>query len=171
MHISTLEEYGVRCALQLANHFEEGPVSASTIAEQEGLSVEYVSKIMYLFRKAGLVSASRGNQGGFYLSAKPHQVSIQSLFSAVGRPRNHQKDFCSQYKGQNEVCVHSKGCSIRPVWATISDYFHEVLGELTLHDLLVKEQDSKNNMRSIAREKAEQLKNKFKTIRDKDSED
>ncbi len=37
MHILALEEYGLRCLLQVALHDAEGPVSAQAIARAEGM--------------------------------------------------------------------------------------------------------------------------------------
>src|SRR5205823_5937207 len=75
MHISAVEEYGLRCALQLASQPEGSVLAASQVAEREGISVQYASKILHLFRKAGLVSASRGMQGGFRLVRAADEIS------------------------------------------------------------------------------------------------
>jgi len=48
MNVTALEEYGLRCAVQLASLPEGTTLSAPEIAEREGLSIEYVSKFMLL---------------------------------------------------------------------------------------------------------------------------
>jgi len=83
MRISTIEEYGLRCALQLGRvyFFKEQHLAATEIAKREGISVRYVSKIMYLLRKAKLATAVRGTTGGFLLSKAPDQIA--SIFRNV----------------------------------------------------------------------------------------
>jgi len=140
MHISALEEYGIRCALQLAKSHESGALAASRIARLEGLSVEYVSKIMHLFRKSGLVLAARGNQGGFYLAQQPTEISLQAVFDSLDSTRKDKiENFCDQFPGQQSVCTHSGECALRPVWQLLSSYFNQILSALTLQDLMGRE--------------------------------
>ena len=156
MQLSALEEYGVRCALQLARTYSEGPLSASKVAEKEGLSVEYVSKIMHLFKKSGLVAAARGNQGGFYLTEAPSDIPLKRLLDGI-RPqsaRESTSEFCNHYTGQGQSCVHIGECALRPVWGLLGSYFDEVLKNLTLQDLLGREVDSEKVVRTLAAEKA-----------------
>lgn len=154
MQISALEEYGVRCALQLAKHHAQGSLPASKIAEAEGLSVEYVGKIMHLFRKSGLVLASRGNQGGFYLADAPEHVSVHRVFEAMRSPKDNSTQFCERFSGQHEMCRHTGACSLRPVWKVLSGYFDDVLKSLTLADLARREDDATRRVSMVAAQKA-----------------
>lgn len=158
MQITALEEYGIRCAYQLAKHHHDGPLAASRIAELEGLSVEYVSKIMHLFRKGGLVLASRGNQGGFYLAKNPELTYLDEVFSHLRSKKEMNESFCEKFPGQQTVCNHSGSCSIRPVWNVLSGYFNEILGSLTLNDILSREEDIEKHIKSIASKKANDIK-------------
>lgn len=159
MHISAVEEYGLRCALQLASLGESSVLAASQIAEREGISVQYASKIMHLFRKAGLVSASRGMQGGFRLVKPAGEISLRSVFAAL---RSEEKSgFCTQYKGLQEECVHMKDCSVRPVWDVLSSFFDSVLDQLTLSDLARNEGESRRRIETFARGEAERVRNRL----------
>jgi Rrf2 family transcriptional regulator, iron-sulfur cluster assembly transcription factor len=158
MHISAVEEYGLRCALQLSSLKEGAVLAASQIAEREGISVQYASKIMHLFRKAGLVVASRGMQGGFRLVRPAQEVSLRAVFSSL---REERSGFCSQYKGLQEECVHLRDCSVRPVWKVLSSYFDSVLDQLTLADLASSEAESRERIESFAREEAERVRSRL----------
>jgi Rrf2 family protein len=159
MHISAVEEYGLRCALQLASLQPGSVLAASQIAEREGISVQYASKIMHLFRKAGLVAASRGMQGGFWLKNPAAEVSVKAVFVAL---RGEEKSgFCDQYKGLQVECVHLKDCSVRPVWDVLSSYFDSVLDHLTLADLTHTESASRNRIENLAKIQAERLRERL----------
>ncbi|PIR23824.1 MAG: hypothetical protein COV44_00820 [Deltaproteobacteria bacterium CG11_big_fil_rev_8_21_14_0_20_45_16] len=136
MNISSHEEYGLRCALQLARHFGHGPLSASKIAEREGISVEYVSKFMHLFRKSGMVSSLRGTQGGFELSKEPEELKLKEILGALEVHTCDGSSFCQQFAGQREVCANFQECSIRPVWSMITFHLEKILESLSLADLL-----------------------------------
>lgn len=159
MHISAVEEYGLRCALQLASLPDGSLLAASQIAEREGISVQYASKILHLFRKAGLVSASRGMQGGFRLSRPAAETSIQAVFSAF---REEKEDgFCSQFRGQQAECVHLKECSVRPVFDVLTSYFDSVLEHLTLADLARTEAETRTRVEAFAEAEAERLRQRL----------
>jgi Rrf2 family transcriptional regulator, iron-sulfur cluster assembly transcription factor len=155
MHISAVEEYGLRCALQLASLEEGALLAASQVAEREGISVQYASKIMHLFRKAGLVEAVRGKQGGFRLAKAPGAVTLKSVFSAVKEEKT--AGFCNQYKGLQDECVHIQECSVRPVWNVLTTYFDAVLDQLTLRDLAQSEAHSRQRIEKFAMGEAERI--------------
>ena len=154
MYISPFEEYGVRCAVQLARVAPEAHLSASRVAELEGISVEYVSKIMYVFRQAKLVKAVRGVQGGFQLARRPQEISVKQVVDSLHLKRKIDEDFCKQYTGQLEECIHLKSCSIRPVWLILSVYLGELLNELTLGDFLSPEDAMIAKVRRLGAENA-----------------
>ena len=162
MHISAVEEYGLRCALQLASLSEKELLAASQIAEREGISVQYASKIMHLFRKAGLVEATRGMQGGFRLSKVPQEIPLREVFAAVREDKS--TEFCSQYKGQQNECVHMSNCSVRPVWHVLSGYFDSVLEKISLEDLRRGEMESKKRIEVFAQAEALRMQKKFSEV-------
>ncbi len=159
MHISAVEEYGLRCALQLASLPEGSLLAASQIAEREGISVQYASKILHLFRKAGLVAASRGMTGGFRLVRPAGQISLKAVFGAF---REEKTDHCGQFRGLQEECVHLKECSVRPVFNVLAGYFDSVLAHLTLADLARSESDARARVEEFARSEAGRLRERFR---------
>ena len=59
MHLSSTEEYGLRCLLQVARHTENEPHRIRDIAAAEGLSREYTAKLMGVLREGRLVCSTR----------------------------------------------------------------------------------------------------------------
>ena len=53
MRLSSQEEYGLRCLLRLARKEAREPVSIQEIADGEGMTPEYVAKLMRVLREAG----------------------------------------------------------------------------------------------------------------------
>ncbi len=162
MHISSLEEYGVRCALQLARNNEKGPLSASKIAEAEGISVEYVSKIMHLFRKTGLIQSVRGIQGGFTLNNAPKNITLKNVFDSLAGKKSIG-DFCNHYSGHQNQCVHTEDCTVRPIWSLISTYFNSFLSGLSLHDLELNENQIESKIVNLAQMKSNTLRDQVQT--------
>ncbi len=178
MHISPSEEFGIRCLLTLAKSQHSQKVlqsadntkaiksayslSASKVAEKEGLSIEYVSKLLFYFRKAGIVQASRGAHGGFFLARSPGEISLKDAFEAVSADtRRVETNFCNHFSGQQKECVHLDECCVRPVWAVLSAYFDDVLKHITLADLLDDEKSVRKKMKLFAQSSARELDHLF----------
>lgn len=152
MNISSHEEYGLRCLLRLAKSERERPVSASRIAEHEGISVEYVSKFMHLFRKAELVESVRGMQGGFRLAREASEISLHEVVKALSPQRATAKEFCQQFAGQNEHCANISDCSLRPLWSTITSVFERVIAQLRLSDFMASESQVQARVNEVFRQ-------------------
>lgn len=138
MKISAVEEYGLRCLLQLARTAAEQPlVSAEEIAIREGLSVAYVEKILSQLRKAGLVKSVRGMYGGYQLSRPADDIRVGDLVRGVDG--DFFTDICQHFSGNQNACVHMGSCSVRPVWLMVARHVYRILDHLTLADLLKEE--------------------------------
>ena len=136
MHISALEEYGVRCILELARNYEKKQLPASEIAKSEGLSIEYVSKILHLFRKTGLITATRGINGGFTLIRSPEKVFLKEVFECLNKTQDDSSDWCAKRKKKSVKCTHGAECSVRPVWTLINTYLDNILSSISLDELV-----------------------------------
>ena len=137
MKISALEEYGLRCLLQLAKAPDNQLISADEIALKEGLSTAYVEKILSQLRRSHLVKSVRGTKGGYKLIRKPNQISIGDYIRVVDG--NFFAEMCQHFPGKETECTHTGHCSIRPVWLMVARQVYRVLDRLTLADLLVEE--------------------------------
>lgn len=135
MRISSLEEYGLRCMLALARQGTQGQLSISDIADLEGLSVPYASKLLAILRKSGLVTAVRGRSGGFCITREPHQINLLEVMTALGGPLI-DPDHCVRFKGQLDACVHSDNCSVHHVLDSLALYISDILSRTTLDDLI-----------------------------------
>ncbi|MFC1763496.1 RrF2 family transcriptional regulator, partial [Planctomycetota bacterium] len=54
MRISTRTGYGIRAMIELAAHYEQGPLQLRIIAERQGISVKYLEQIMVILRSGSL---------------------------------------------------------------------------------------------------------------------
>jgi Rrf2 family iron-sulfur cluster assembly transcriptional regulator len=135
MRITAVEEYGLRCLLALARKGPDGQLSISEIAELEGLSVPYASKLLAILRRAGLVLAARGRGGGFTIARNAEQVTLYEVLTLLGGPLidpNH----CQKHTGQLEQCVHIENCSVHDILGGLAGYVQEFLSRTTLADLV-----------------------------------
>jgi Rrf2 family protein len=135
MRVSALEEYGLRCLVTLAREGLEGQLSIAEIAEREGLSFPYASKLLAILRKEGLVTAERGRGGGFSIARSPEEINLYQVITALGGPII-DPDHCAKYSGQKDECVHLDQCSVHQILGGLAGYIQEFLTRATLADLL-----------------------------------
>ncbi|MBU1699481.1 MAG: Rrf2 family transcriptional regulator [Candidatus Eisenbacteria bacterium] len=135
MKITSLEEYGLRCMVQLARHSDREPLTIAEIAQEEGLSLPYVGKLMNLLRQEGLVMSVRGRAGGYILPRPADQITLDTVITALGGDL-FDKDHCGRHPAGHDVCVHSGDCSIRSVWSTMHRIINDTLKKTSLSDLV-----------------------------------
>ena len=130
MKLSSQEEYGLRCLLQIARAGEGVSLTIAEVSDREGISAPNVAKIMRLLRRAELVRSTRGKAGGYSLARPASEVRVLDVVSALGG-----KLFDASF------CDNTSDCSIRPVLRHLQAAVDAALGELTLQSLLASEHE------------------------------
>ncbi|RMD83450.1 MAG: Rrf2 family transcriptional regulator [Candidatus Dadabacteria bacterium] len=143
MHLSAQEEYGLRCLARLARHEGDEPVRIQDIAEAEGLSPEYVAKLMRILRNGGIVTSTRGAAGGYHLGRPASEITLWEAIEVLGGPFFHDS-FCQSHPGALRDCVHTTNCAIRATWRTISSLLKAALSAITVEDLKREEESTLN---------------------------
>jgi len=142
MRITAVEEYGLRCLLALASKGAGEQLSITEIAEAEGLSVPYASKLLSLLRKAGLVSAVRGRSGGFMITRPLEEITLYEVLTSLGGPLI-DPEHCAKHSGQRDQCIHFNNCSVHDVLGGLAGYVQAFLTRTTLADLAAGQADTR----------------------------
>jgi len=149
MKITKLEEYGLRCLLQVAGAGDRASVTILEVAKAENISIDYAAKLLTILRRLKLIKSIRGAKGGYSLARPAEDISLGEVLKALGG-FGLGKDPCkSSFPGVMASCPHRKECGIRPIWITIAKYVSAALDQLTLADLIKKE----SSIRKLAEEK------------------
>ena len=138
MKLSSQEEYGLRCLLRIGARGEGGTLTIPEISRAEGISPEYVAKLMRVLRRGGLVKSARGAAGGYTLARPADQITIGEALYPLGG-RLFEADFCDRHSGVESLCTHSIDCSLRSLWRALQNAVDQVLTNTTLKDLLCSE--------------------------------
>jgi Rrf2 family protein len=144
MKITSQEEYGLRCLVQIArqrmDEDPDQPLPISEIARAEGISVEYAGKLLSLLRQGELVRSVRGKHGGYVLNRDAAGITLLDVVTALSGPI-FRNDTCSRFSGQAQDCVHIDNCGMRPVWAALSSIIGSLLDSITIADLCREEHE------------------------------
>jgi Rrf2 family protein len=150
MKLSAQEEYGLRCLLRLGAQGDGGSLTIPEISRTEGISPEYVAKLMRIMRQGGLVTSARGAAGGYTLSRPAQQITTGEALTVLGG-RLFEPDFCERHAGAESLCTHSIDCSLRSLWQALQNAVDQVLTRTTLKDLLCTEPQMVSLMTDLAR--------------------
>ncbi len=81
MRVSRRALYGLRAMLGLVG---AGVVPVVALAQEEGIPVAFLEKILLDLRRAGLIASVRGAQGGYFLALSASSVCVAEIFEALG---------------------------------------------------------------------------------------
>jgi Rrf2 family transcriptional regulator, iron-sulfur cluster assembly transcription factor len=135
MKLSTRSRYGTRLLLDMARHYEEGPVQLGAIAGREGIPVKYLEQIIIPLKKAKYVESIRGARGGHRLARSPDSITVGEIVSLL--ERGFKLTNCV---GDAKSCSRSESCATRAVWQEATEAMLDRLHKFTLSDLLKRDQ-------------------------------
>ena len=86
------------------------------------------------------VDSARGQTGGYKLTKPPNEIIVNDVMIILGG-KLYESNFCDLHAGTENICTNSIDCSIRSLWRTIQRMIDDVLIQISLQDLLGKEEE------------------------------
>lgn len=142
----------MRILLRIASCKDKDGMSIPQLSEAEGLSSHYIAKLTRLLRMEGFINSTPGNKGGYILAKPASQINIQDVLEALGGVM-FDKKFCQLHAGSMKLCTNSVDCSARSLWQMVQYTVDRLLAQITLHDLVNTEQDSRGILNMILENK------------------
>ena len=129
LKISRLTDYGT---VVLA-HLAADPTalrSAADVAAATGIGLPTVSKLFKTLGRAGLVTSTRGMNGGYRLSRDPRRISAASVIDALEGPVS-----ITECSAADKHCDFEGVCTVSGAWQRINSGIRRALEEVSLIDL------------------------------------
>lgn len=138
MQLPMKAHYATLAMLVLADrHVSREVLPARQIAEEQSIPLQFLTQILQQLRSAGLVSSTRGANGGFFLQRSPERITLSEVIDAVC-PANPQSPVDSTASMMSDV-VHE-------VWQELQAQQRATLARLTLAELLARCRDASRVM-------------------------
>ena len=115
MRLSSMADYAVVTMSAAARQCGGARVSAQQLADETGLPVPTVQKLVSKLSAAGLLKAVRGAGGGLKLARPAAAISLADIVEAVEGPIALAP--CSEH-GRHD-CTLEQACTVRPHWPVI----------------------------------------------------
>ena len=92
MKISKTTTYAILAVAYVAKHSKNGLVSISTIANEYGISMVYLTKVTKFLVQADILRSKRGPRGGHSLSRPASEISLLEIIEAIDGPLDMTRD-------------------------------------------------------------------------------
>jgi Rrf2 family iron-sulfur cluster assembly transcriptional regulator len=116
--------------LDLALHYEDGPITLADISRRQGISLSYLEQLFSRLRKKGLVVSARGPGGGYRLSREASDIAVADVVTAIDEKVDATR--C----GGLANCQDDEPCLTHELWTDLSERIYDFLSGITLADLV-----------------------------------
>lgn len=130
--LSQRTRYAIRALLHLGDHYGEGPIQLSEIAEKQNIPGKFLTVILSEMKRAGFVDTMRGKEGGYWLSRPPTEITYGDIVRATRGSLALVPCAARLAYAPCENCVDEEGCRLRAVMLTVRDETANILDRLSL---------------------------------------
>jgi Rrf2 family protein len=123
VRITAKTDYALRACAHLAAVTPGARAKADEIARAEGVPLEFLENILRTLRRAGVVEAQRGSEGGYRLARPAGEIAVVDVVRAVDSPITEPN------------VAAAAGDGVGAVWRALDGTVESLLGALTLADV------------------------------------
>ena len=137
MLISTKGRYAMCVMLDLAEHYQEGPVALKDISSRQNISKKYLEQIVALLNRPEILKTVRGAQGGYMLAKSPDKYTVADVLRLSERslaPVQNLEDPTD--------AAAASDAQLLPIWQGLYDVVNGYLEGITLQSILDRRMES-----------------------------
>lgn len=131
MKISTNSRYAVRFLSRVAQRKDER-VTATAIAEAEGISEKLLERIAAKLVREGFVISGKGIRGGYVLARPAESITITEVLRAMETP--YLPHHCINDPENN--CKMAENCNMLCLWENIDKAICSVTDSVSIADII-----------------------------------
>ena len=128
MKLSSKTHYGLMACHILGKNYPDSTVSASALESKISVSGKYLEQIMRMLAKRNIVSASRGANGGYFLTRAPKDITIGEIVRAL----EDDMEIIECVRGDAKC----KCCPSSGVWKKLYEGINNLLDGMSLEQMI-----------------------------------
>ncbi len=134
--LSQKTRYAIRALQHLADHYGQGPVPLTEIAEGQNIPAKFLTVILSEMSREGLVATQRGRDGGYWLALSPIDISYGDIVRLT-RGSLALTPCASRFAHETCAnCLPEEECRLHKVMLRVRDETAKVLDGITLAGML-----------------------------------
>jgi Rrf2 family protein len=131
MKLSTRSRYGTRLMVDLAEHYDEGPIQIRDIAKRQDISAKYLEQLIIPLKKTQHIRSIRGPKGGHMLARSPQEITVGEIVKVL------EGDISLVHCVENpDSCNRIDICPTRDIWKNATEAMFNELNAVTLSELI-----------------------------------
>ncbi len=136
MQLTRYTDYSLRLLMLLGLRADE-LLTIQRVSDAYGISRNHLVKIVNHLAALGLVETNRGRKGGIRLAVAPEDIVVGRLI----RELEPTLRIAECFDEENNQCVISSACMLKPALRDALQAFFKVLDEYTLADLIASRRE------------------------------
>jgi Rrf2 family protein len=138
--LSKKTKYALKALSVLASSYSKGlPVRIAEIAKTGKIPKRFLEAILIELKRGGILESNHGRYGGYSLKFPPEAISLAKPIRLIEGPISPTYCVSLNFYGKCNDCENEQTCLIRPVMLKVRDAKLSIYENLTLQDLLNKE--------------------------------
>jgi Rrf2 family protein len=134
--LSKKAKYALKGMLILSQHYGEGPILISDIAQGEHMPRKFLELILLELKNHGLLQSKKGKGGGYFLAKPPNVINIGQIVRIVDGPIAPLPCVSRTAYMRCDECADERTCPIRLVMKDVRDATAKILDSATLADMI-----------------------------------
>jgi Rrf2 family iron-sulfur cluster assembly transcriptional regulator len=132
MRVSAAGDAACRLVVSLALHPTAEPTSVSTLAARTGLPAPFAGQLLAGCRRAGILTARRGRNGGYHLNGHPRHVTLAAVIDAIDGPIAPALPVTCAERNEEAIGADELGA----IWTEVSAEARIRLGRISIEDIV-----------------------------------
>lgn len=122
-------DYGILLMASLPDFSSQEFRSLQDVSKEKEVSAGFLSQVVIPLKKAGLVIAREGVQGGYQLSKSSQKISLAEIYEAIEGPIG-----LTNCLSINKGCVCNKKCPTKGLWRGLQEVMNKYLKQKKLSE-------------------------------------
>ena len=136
MLISQKCQYALRAVFELSRRNGQGPIKVADIAKPQAIPHRFLEVILNQLKQAGFVSSQRGNEGGYFLSRPPSEITVGNVIRFVEGPIGPVD--CVADNSRRDCPLYGD-CVFFSMWERVREALSSVYDNTTFQDLVMQD--------------------------------
>jgi Rrf2 family protein len=132
MRVSAAGDAACRLVVSLALHPTAEPTSVATLAARTGLPAPFAGQLLAGCRRAGILTARRGRNGGYYLNGRPEEFTLAEVINAIDGPVTPEPSVTCTERNEETIGAEVLGA----IWTGVSTEARIRLGGISIEDIV-----------------------------------
>ncbi len=130
IHINKQVDYGLQLLLALEQVPTGDTLSLRAFAEERNISFLFLQRIASRLKHAGLICATKGSKGGYYLLRQPYEIRFTDILEAIEGPYGPVE--CMR---DGKTCPNEATCASRNTFSRMQQDIIASMNKYTLADM------------------------------------